>query len=83
MIDGLRQIKGVRVISADEPSRRSGIVSFGHAALSANDIVSRLRRAGIVAIQRENGIRLSPHFYQRGDPVGKLLDTIEQTIVAG
>ncbi len=79
-MNGLTGMPGVRLCSARSPERRSGIVNFSAAGAEAGEWVRRLRRAGVVAIQRGGGIRLSPHFYQHGEDIERLLAAIREVL---
>lgn len=68
---------GVRVVSSEDPARRSQITVF---TLGDRDrdaaLVADLERQGIVVVLRPRGIRVSPHFYNNESDITKLLDTL-------
>ena len=74
LAEGVRS-RGAEILSPCGNAERSGILTFrlGDAArLSA-----ALEEAGVVLRRRAGGIRLSPHFYNDGDDVARVLDTID------
>jgi selenocysteine lyase/cysteine desulfurase len=75
--EGVRR-KGFRVVSPREKEgERSGIVSF--VARSAGEhakTVMELEKQRIIIVTREGRLRASPHFYQSGEVVGRLVDAL-------
>lgn len=78
--EGISGISGLELVRPFDIQRLSGIVSFRipggdplklHRALSQNQLSCAIRG---------DAIRLSPHFYQVGQPVLKMLDVIEDTV---
>lgn len=63
LLDGLNQMAGVRLLSAQAPDRRAGIVTFTADAWDNRQLHERLKAEQIICAQRGGGIRLSPHFY--------------------
>ncbi|WP_070888171.1 aminotransferase class V-fold PLP-dependent enzyme [Pseudomonas sp. D2-3] len=63
LLDGLNQMPGVRLLSAQAPDRRAGIVTFTADAWDNRHLHERLKAEQIICAQRGGGIRLSPHFY--------------------
>jgi selenocysteine lyase/cysteine desulfurase len=80
LMDGLAQMAGIEICSDQEPGRRSGIVHFRSDRLSPDQLVSRLKKRDIIAIQRGNGVRLSPHFYQGAAEMDTLLSGVERAL---
>jgi len=64
LLRSLEDLSGVRISSPVAVERRSGIVSFTHKALSAQNLFRRLSQSGVSTAVRGDSIRLSPHFYQ-------------------
>jgi selenocysteine lyase/cysteine desulfurase len=77
---GIDAIPGLGVVSITAPERLSGIVSFRHRKLDPPRLLERLGALGVTAAWRADAVRLSPHYYQHGAPLGRLLEAIE-TIV--
>ena len=78
--EGISGISGLELVRPFDIQRLSGIVSFRipggdplklHRALSQNQLSCAIRG---------DAIRLSPHFFQVGQPVLKMLDVIEDTV---
>jgi selenocysteine lyase/cysteine desulfurase len=57
-------------------STGAGIVSFRKEGHQSEVIVSALKKAGITAAPRQGWVRVSPHFYQTGADVERLLDVL-------
>lgn len=55
----------LELLSARDPGRRSGIVTFRHRALPAAELYQVLRDQGVICAMRGGGIRFSPHFHTR------------------
>jgi selenocysteine lyase/cysteine desulfurase len=64
LLSALQELPGISIVSRREPDRRSGIVSFRHAALPARDLHRKLIALGCSCAVRDRTVRLSPHFYQ-------------------
>ena len=63
-----------------DAERVSGIVTFKTAQADLAGVYHNLKQGGLVCAMRGGGIRLSPHFYQAGQPVGDMLDLIDDVI---
>lgn len=74
---GLSTRRDLRIVSADDPARRSAIIVFTTGS-SADDaaLVKRLERARVVVALRPFGVRVSPHFYNTEADIGRLLDAL-------
>jgi selenocysteine lyase/cysteine desulfurase len=68
--------KGYTVASSLAPDERSGIVALGHPAHDPDELVARLKAAGIVAIHRGAWLRLSPHFYNNSADLDRLCEVL-------
>ncbi len=80
LTQALMDIGGVELLRPYDPGRVSGIVSFrlpGHELL---DVHQALKRAQITSAVRGNAVRLSPHFYQSGQPLQQMLAVLETTV---
>jgi len=76
----LSAMPGVSLVRPFDAQRVSGIVNFKPAQADPPVIFHALKKRGLVCALRGGGIRLSPHFYQAGQPVGEMLDVIETTL---
>jgi cysteine desulfurase / selenocysteine lyase len=72
----LRNQQEVKVVSPQERSRRSGIVSFRPP--ESRRVFRSLRAAGIVCGMREGSIRISAHLYNTSDDVDRVLDVLDR-----
>ncbi|MGE0372661.1 MAG: aminotransferase class V-fold PLP-dependent enzyme [Gammaproteobacteria bacterium] len=74
LIDMIEDNPGVlELISAREPGRRSGIVTFRHRSVPTPQLYQRLREQGVVCAMRGGGIRFSPHFYTRREALARAM----------
>jgi len=60
---------GVEVSTPPLPRQRTAIVNFRPLQRNADEVYRRLLQQGIFCAQRGQGIRLSPHFYQRPERI--------------
>ena len=77
--DGLSLISGLELVRPFDPQRVSGIVSFKVPQEKLVRFHRALKDKQLTCTIRGDAIRLSPHFYQAGEPVQKMLDSIETT----
>ncbi len=68
----------LRLISSPTPSRRSGIVTFGHHALEKQRLHAQLWDNGVVCALRGGGVRLAPHFYTPWDSLEQVMRLVDQ-----
>jgi len=80
LFDGLARIPGIHVVSRADIPRRSGIVSFRSGTVPANLLHAALMRAGVTSAVRDEAIRLSPHFYQGDEEIGRVLDAVQLAV---
>lgn len=73
LIDGLLDRSYV-IYGPAAPQQRSAVVSFRHPTITATEIVSALRAGGVVVSEREDHIRVSPHFYNTEGEIDQLLN---------
>lgn len=78
--NGLESMPGVELVRPFDSQRISGIVSFRPANRNLVEIQQTLKHRGLNCTVRGEAIRLSPHFYQAGEPVQEMLDLIEQVL---
>ena len=75
LVDGLRR-DGYIIFGPTDPDRSSTVVSFRHPSLPAADLVAVLRRNRAVESEREEHVRVSPHFYNNDAEIVHLLDSL-------
>lgn len=63
LIEGLRAMPDVELLTPTAPERRAGIVTFRHRRVDAKTLWQRLNAAGVICAARGGGVRFSPHFY--------------------
>jgi selenocysteine lyase/cysteine desulfurase len=80
LIEELGELPGLRLSSASEEQRRSGIVSFTHERMQATAVHQHLVKAGVSAVVREGSIRLSPHFYQGETQLSEFMQILQAAI---
>lgn len=78
--EGLGVIKGVELVRTFNARTASGIVSFTVPDRNPVKILHALKQRQLTCAVRGKAIRLSPHFYQHGEPVLQILNVIEDTI---
>jgi selenocysteine lyase/cysteine desulfurase len=76
----LESSNGVELARPHDPARASGIVSFRVAGRDTASVHQALKRARVVCAVRGGAIRLSPHFYQQGTPLQRMLDAVKRAI---
>jgi cysteine desulfurase/selenocysteine lyase len=69
--------KGYEVLGDRTPETGAGIVSFRKPGLAAEEIVRKLRAAGIVTAPRNGWVRTSPHFYIRPEEVDRMAEELD------
>ncbi|MCC6209235.1 MAG: aminotransferase class V-fold PLP-dependent enzyme [Gammaproteobacteria bacterium] len=74
LIDAIDSNSAVlELISARDPGRRSGIVTFRHRALPTPRLYQILRDQGVICAMRGGGIRFSPHCHSRRESLDKAM----------
>lgn len=68
--------KGYRIFSNRGAGEWSGIVSFYHPRIPAQELLEILARHRIVVSLREDRIRVSPHFYNTEAEIDRLLEVL-------
>lgn len=76
LLKELNQNPEITILSAQEPERRAGIVTFTHANMDSASLYSLLRSNQVICAHRGGGIRFSPHFYTFEENLEKALSLI-------
>ena len=76
LIETLGTVAGLRVASATEPERRSGIVAIGSDRYDSSALEQALRKHRIMSVARGGLLRLSPHYYQGEQDMSRLCDAL-------
>lgn len=58
------------------PAERSGIVSFRHPRIVPQEVLARLRDAGVIISLRQGYLRASPHYYNSDADIDRLLEAL-------
>jgi cysteine desulfurase/selenocysteine lyase len=79
LADGLQSL-GYPLVSPQGEGERSGIVCFKQrpGGLPVEELCQRLKEAKMIVVQRLDGVRASPHFYNTEEEIDRLLTTLEQ-----
>ena len=67
---------GYEVVSPRNPDERSGIVTFRVPGADANALSNALLERNVVCAPRSGGVRVSPHFYNTTEEIGRLFEAI-------
>jgi selenocysteine lyase/cysteine desulfurase len=77
LIEGLKSIDDVELLTDITEQRLSGIVTFRHRKIEDKALYDMLTCHSVLCVPRGGGIRLSPHFYTPIEQVDKVLDLIQ------
>ncbi len=66
----------VRLVTPADPARRAGVISFASESLGA--MASRLKAAHVTHTVREGALRLSPHCYNTGEEIERVLKILDE-----
>jgi cysteine desulfurase/selenocysteine lyase len=77
LYSGLGARPGLRIVSSDDPARRSAIIVFTTGSADGDAaLVTSLARQKIMVSLRPLGVRVSPHFYNTEGDITRLLDAL-------
>lgn len=76
LIAALRSRGCELVTPTSERDERSGIVTFRHPEMPAEELFERLSDADVIVSQRGEAIRVATHFYNNWEDMQRLLDTL-------
>jgi selenocysteine lyase/cysteine desulfurase len=78
LVDGLRRhAQHLRLVSPANPAQRAAIVVFTLGDTARDEaLVARLAERGIMVALRPRGVRVSPHLYNTGAEVERLLEVL-------
>ncbi|MBI2456451.1 MAG: aminotransferase class V-fold PLP-dependent enzyme [candidate division NC10 bacterium] len=77
-MDGLLK-RGYEIVSPQGDGERSGILSFRHPSIPADDIAPRLAEASVDLAVRGGALRISPSFYNDEDEIERFLDALPKS----
>ncbi|MBI4517010.1 MAG: aminotransferase class V-fold PLP-dependent enzyme [Deltaproteobacteria bacterium] len=75
LAEGLRA-RGAQILSPWREQERSGILTF-RLGDDPSQLVSSLRRQGILCRPRGGGVRLAPHFYNNEDDIARFFSALD------
>ncbi|MEA3411198.1 MAG: aminotransferase class V-fold PLP-dependent enzyme [Pseudomonadota bacterium] len=75
---GELQALGVETVTASDPGKRAGIVTFRVPGDDGRSLYRHLMRQGVLCAHRGGGVRFSPHFYTPHDAMVRALDHIAE-----
>jgi selenocysteine lyase/cysteine desulfurase len=78
LINGLRETPEIKLLSATEPERRAGIVTFQKTSKDSKQLYGELLEMGIFCAYRGGGVRFSPHFYTPLEKIDHALDAVRK-----
>lgn len=78
LIDQLRSINGVEILSESSEQRLSGIVTFRSETMANNELYHYLTEKQILCAPRGGGIRLSPNFYTPREQLEQLVSVVQE-----
>jgi selenocysteine lyase/cysteine desulfurase len=76
LIERLSTMRGVKVLSDQDDSRLSGIVTLGSKFMPGEKLHRLLSERGVLCAPRGGGVRLSPHFYTPREQLEQTLELI-------
>lgn len=77
LLRAIGDIAGLELSSDPHPARRSGIVACHAPGRSLPAFNRALQARGVVCALRGDALRISPHFYQRGPALDRILNALE------
>ena len=80
LIDRLKELDRLRLITPLEPERRAGIVAFQVEGTDQRELHGRLRENNVICALRRDAIRFSPHFYTSGQIIDETLEVLTSNI---
>ncbi|MGZ5541992.1 MAG: aminotransferase class V-fold PLP-dependent enzyme [Methylobacter sp.] len=75
--DAIAKKEQLILLSAQQSSLKSGIVTFKHCTVSNEMLYKHLQENGVVCALRGGGIRFSPHFYNSFEEIDRALESID------
>jgi selenocysteine lyase/cysteine desulfurase len=76
LIDFVGSDSRLKLLSPTAPNKRAGIVTFN--SDNSKGLYEKLSSLGFVLSYREGAVRVSPHFYNNADEIGRLIAEIDR-----
>jgi len=83
LVERLRELDGVELITDTREGRMSGIVTFCPGNLDARQLFKRLIGKGVLCAPRGGGLRFSPHFYVPREQLDQALEILAGELARG
>lgn len=80
LIEGLKALPGVTIVTPEANAKRAGIVTFRHSTAPQETLHRQLVADGVICAARAGGIRLAPHFYTPESALNRAIEKISQLI---
>ena len=80
LINALREIPEIDLLTPQDTSKRAGIVTFRHPAMADGKVHPALMKSGVICAARVGGIRFAPHFYTPVDVLNNAINKFIQII---
>lgn len=80
LIEGLKKLNQLNILSNESAHRASGIVTFNCSKLDSDALYRLLMQQDILCASRGGGVRFSPHFYTPKDQLTQALSIVEDLI---
>jgi cysteine desulfurase/selenocysteine lyase len=80
LINQLKQIPGMRIITPERPEQHAGIVTFCPAEADISVLHSQLMVKGVICAMRGGGIRFSPHFYTSHETLDAAVSSLKSLL---
>jgi selenocysteine lyase/cysteine desulfurase len=81
LMDRLREIGGMRLLTPSQGSDRAGIVTGALApGIDPQKVVAALTQRGVLIALREGSLRFSPHFYNSAEEMERTADIVRECL---
>ncbi|MGE5663840.1 MAG: aminotransferase class V-fold PLP-dependent enzyme [Deltaproteobacteria bacterium] len=74
---------GYEIVTPRHPEERSGIVTFRIPGADPGALWKRLMSRNVVCSPRSGGIRISPHFYNTPEEIGRFFEIVKEETAEG
>lgn len=80
LLQQLRSMPDIEILSAGIEGRFAGIVTFRHPAIEAEQLFRQLSAKGVICACRGGGVRFSPHFHNTREHLDQALTQVQALI---
>jgi len=80
LIDKLKNIPGIEIVSNTEDARLSGSIAFRAEAINSAQLHQALMQKNIICAERDQAIRWSPHYYTSKKTLERAVDGLHQCL---